>query len=286
MESKILINIGKNTMIKYTSLLVVAAIGLSPVVYAKKVEPCTTPQYNTLKTYQQKWPTMIAQSVPADMSQIFCAQPDASGAQAGAFLFKGPTGTLTKIGDLQGSAQVYFAPSASNPNVGDFKGTNYTVVSIYGQPKAYITTTYENYIDKSGALCLTSPDGGIEPNTETFNFAPNLMWYIAENSADRYTGGTTLFYDTIDPVTGSANFFAYFANIIYPGSPPSIRTPNTFLEAYYTKVPTGQCNVNQTLATLPNLSDDPRRVWELEGGIKMTGAQLIKVLRPQVKKSH
>jgi hypothetical protein len=105
------------------------------------------------------------------------------------------------------------------------------------------------------------------------------MWYIAKENG-RWVDGTTLFFDQIDPVSGSSNFFAYFANIILPGSPPSITTPNAMLEAYYTKVPTSECNIGQNaMATLTNLNtSDPERVWELEGGVKMTGAQLMKAM--------
>jgi hypothetical protein len=99
--------------------------------------------------------------------------------------------------------------------------------------------------------------------------------------------GTTFFSGKIDPITGLSDYLTYFTNYVDPNSNstnnPS-NTPNDFGEVYYSKVSSpSACALNpNSIAKLPKLSDDLSRVWVLENGIKMTGAQIRNALMPVI----
>jgi hypothetical protein len=86
-------------MTKYTSLLLIAALGLSSVVYAQAKPGCEQINYSPYSDFQKMWPTMIAQTTPD--GKAFCAQPDSKGLQGGAFSTRGADGTLIKAADIE-----------------------------------------------------------------------------------------------------------------------------------------------------------------------------------------
>jgi hypothetical protein len=286
-------------MYKYTSLLVIAALGISSVVHADTVvhgasvsngAPVVaargdcTPKNSNLRDFQSKWPTLSIQTTPDN--QIFCADD-------GALLMRlNDSGILTKVLGIRSFSINHWVPSPTSDQVGYYNADGFLELNVDGTPIATISFLINNYINGK-KLCRTSNNPeAVFPYQTTLAFGPNIDMDLNLDAANgRYIIDDRFIYGPIDPVTKLVGTFTNIRNI-------NFATPNTnpsMVEIYFNRKANKQdCPLYNTYfgsaatasvttsagpsAGIPNLEDDLSRVWKLEGGVQMTGADIRKAL--------
>jgi len=254
-------------MSKFNKILLTALLCLSPVICSANQDNDNCPtKFASPNKWQSVWPVMPPQVTPGD--QGFCAP-------IGAFLIKTTGGSLTKAADVSSWYTNQWV--TENGLTGYYATVVYVQLSVEGVPQVAFTVHVNNIINR-GKPCRNSPDDGVLPNQTTLMMNPNLDMDIVRDENGIITVEDNFFYTPVNPETGLIDSIRDMRLVDFS----STILPSSVFELYYDRVAnlSTDCSVYTASQArkLPNLNDDLSRVWKLENGITMTGAQLKKAL--------
>lgn len=239
-----------------------------------------------MEQYLKKWPTLPPQETPGN--QAICSTD-------GDILMRiGNQGTLTKVLGIKYYGTSHWIPSGDSENNGYYQSEGFMVLDVGGFPIAQVKYVLNNVINGNTLCRLSSSPGVIEPNQTTLSFAPNLEMDLNKDTPDgRYIIDDRFIYGPINPQTNLYDEFTNIRNV-------SAATPGTdsqMIELYFKRIANKEdCDIypaylassgattnslSRSAASsqeLPNLETDLTKVWTLDGGVKMTGADIRKAL--------
>lgn len=273
-------------MNKFIPLLVVSAIGVSSVANADN-DVCVQ-KSSQLSDFQENWPTLPIQETPGD--QAFCATD-------GAVLMRtGNQGLLTKVLGLKFYGTNHWVPDSNNSNKGYYQADGFLQLNVDGFPVATIKYTLNNVLNGKKLCRLSSGTEAIGPNQTTLAYGPNIDMDLNKDTPNgRYIVDDRFIYGPINPQTNLIDTFTNIRNVnaSTPGADQQMvefyfnRAANKQdCELYNDYVAASQpaaqapagAKAKVNAAELPDLEADLSKVWTLEGGAKMTGAEIRKAV--------